>query len=207
MKARNLKAKILFASTIMTISVSHASDIDFSRAGIQPLGNESIRLRNVIVNGERYYGDFVWKDGGLKLVSYGKESIPLISITSKYYVLSDGAPVNLNQGCMQEFGASSRLADYHDLIGITSDNMSLETLVGMLDTDDKFFASYGLGLYNPYGDVYFLTTEDLGDDEANLVTRLRGVIGVYSTDKPVNGRVICINKPVEDNPFLSTTPP
>jgi len=206
MKARNVNVRVLFAFAIMGASVSHASDIDFSRAGIQPLDKGSIRIRNVIVDGERYYGDFVWKGGGLKLVSYGKESIPLISITSKYYTLSQGAPANLNQGCMQEFGPSSRLADYRDLIGITSDNMSLETLVGMLDTGDNFFASYGLGLYNPYGDVYFLTTKDLGD-EANLVTRLRGVIGVYSTDKPVDGRVICINRPVEDNPFLSTTPP
>lgn len=180
-----------------------AIEVDFSRAGLQVLGKDTVRLRNVRVAGKTYYGDFRWQGEGLVLVAAGEDRLPMFSVTQRRYGLDSGIHPNLTQACMQEFGSFSRVADFQDLVAVTSDNLSLETLLAMLEEtgEDNFFITYGRHLDDGRS-PYFLTPKVPEEEQAREVIRLRGRLGVYASHRPIEGRVVCVHVRPQSNPFF-----
>lgn len=199
-----MKKKLLIAiSGVFVAASAFAVEVDFLRVGVQPLSKDTIRLRNVRSEGKSYFGDFRWQGDGLVLVAAGEEKLPMFSITQKSYVVSGGVETNLMQACMQEFGSFSRIADFQDLVGVTADNLSLETLIGMMEQSgaDHFFVTYGRNLSRD-GMPYFLTRSVLSEGQAVEITRLRGALGLYAAKVPVDGKAVCVHVKPEANPFF-----
>lgn len=196
--------KVLWFTLLVNTLSALAIEIDFSRAGMQVLSPDTIRLRNVRVAGNTYFGDFHWQGDGLVLIAAGEDKLPMFAITQRSYQNSSGVEPNLMQACMQEFGSFSRVADFQDLTAVSADNLSFETLLGMMEESQsaRFFITYGRNLSREGQFPYFLSRETPDDGEAFEVMRLRGVLGLYAAKRPVDGRPICINVEPQKNPFF-----
>lgn len=195
----------LISLTFIIALPALATGVDFSRAGMQVLSADTIRLRNVRVDGKTYFGDFRWQGDGLVLIAAGEDKLPMFGITRRSYQNSSGIEPNLMQACMQEFGSFSRIADFQDLVAVSADNLSLGTLLAMMEESQstRFFITYGRNLSKEGQFPYFLSPQAQDPEEAFEVIRLRGVLGVYAAGRQVDGKVVCINADPQKNPFFA----
>lgn len=189
-----MRFKSLLLIGVFTCSAG-AVEVDLSKAGMQPIAPNMIRLRNVTVPGYgNYWGDMMWDPVHNRLVvaNAGPDTIPALSVTQTSYQAIRNSVPNFTQACQQEFGPASRQADWQEVKALLgSDNNALKAFIesNRIVPQDQYFITYGNRNLNDYGDPYILTRGDCGPVDSLS----GGMLKVCYRYDSVVGRVVCTN--------------
>ncbi|MDO9139100.1 MAG: hypothetical protein Q7U38_02055 [Methylobacter sp.] len=193
---------LLFGSTV------EAVDINMSQIGLQRMGPDRLRLRNIDVPGQgNYYADFVWdsENNRLEILNAAPDHVDAFSVTRRAVSATQDSVSNFDQVCRQEFGPDSRQADWSGLkAALANDDLALRAFIesNRLVSGTFYFVTYGMSplqSYNGHGLPYFAS---LGGNSGVTKENLAGgVMRLAYTSSTINGQVICSNLAETASPF------
>jgi hypothetical protein len=197
-----MKKWLFFAGMLVCWQAWAGIEIDVTNSGAQVQAKDTVRLRNVNVTGYgNYYVDLKWDAEKMMMVvvKADKDTLSQFAATSKRYTAAANSLPDLNQACVQEFGAQYQQADWSDIKSAVGTDVnalqSFKATISMVSSE-KYWVKYGGQPTYSNGCPYYVFSG--GASGAGAIQADMGVDTGYCN--AANNRVICV-KTGNTNPF------
>jgi hypothetical protein len=180
-------------------------NVDFTNSGAQVQSADTIRLRNVNIPG---YGNFQvdmkWDSERMVLVPVraNLDTLSQFAATSRRYQSATNSVPDLDQACVQEFGAQYQQADWQDIkSAVGNDANTLQSFKNTVAMAYRvpYFVKHGGQVMNNQGYVYKLQTGESSNGRLDLI---QADLGLHYSGYE-NAQVICVRSG-NTSPFTPT---
>lgn len=205
MKVKSLVVWCLAIAVSSTVNAETGIQADFSNSGMQVVGKNTIRVRNMQVTGYgNYYVDFQWNPDTATLtpVRADKDVLPNLAVTAKRYSAAPNSVPDFNQVCVGELGSLYQEADWSQVKSVVgNDPTAMQTFLSTVNATSgtPFFVRYGSQSMNAAGNLFFMVPQ--GSAGGAVLETLQGTAYVGYTSSTMSAAVLCAKAQVS-NPFV-----